>query len=321
MMIYLSSKDLVDLVSPTALVGAIEEGLRDFAKQTTVIPLREHVYWDENTLLTMPAFGPDTFGVKIVSVVPSNRTRNLPVINGLMMLSDVQTGAPIAVLDAAMLTAQRTGALGAVGLKYTTPPDADSVGVIGVGVQGTWQAIFACAVRRINTVYYIARSDKRAQQFVDALARRVPHVKPSRCLDAYELLSKTQVIITATTSDEPVLPAERSLLENKHLVGIGSFKPSMKELPYAVCHSSGQVVVDSDAAKSEAGDLLEPLSLGLLREDDIIHIADLVVGKHSVDLERTTVFKSVGMALYDLYVARGVVAEARRSGRGTPLNT
>lgn len=318
---YLSGKDLVDLISPTTLIAAIEEALCDFAAHKATVPVRQHVDFGDNTLLTMPAIGEGVFGTKIVSVVPSNATRGLPVTNGLMTLSDGVTGLPLAVLDAAMLTAQRTGAVGAVGLKWTTPLDAERIGIIGTGVQGTWQAIFACAVRRIRTVHFIARSDEKAQRFVDAVSRYVPSIRLSRCADVHELLTQAQVVITATTSSDPVLPADRELLENKHFISIGSFKPSMKELPYSVYQLAHQVVVDSDAAKSEVGDLIEPLSLGLLREENIIHIADLVVGKRSVDTERTTVFKSVGMALYDLYAARAFFAEAQRLGRGTPLDT
>jgi ornithine cyclodeaminase/alanine dehydrogenase-like protein (mu-crystallin family) len=76
----------------------------------------------------------------------------------------------------------------------------------------------------------------------------------------------------------------------------------------------------SDAAKDEVGDLIEPLASGLIRQENIVHIADLVVGKRSIDTARTTVFKSVGLALYDLYAAQAFCAKALRLGRGTLLN-
>jgi ornithine cyclodeaminase len=316
---YLSGKDLLDLVPPGTLIAAIEAGLRDFAEQRTIVPVRHHLDFSGNTLLTMPVIGDGAFGAKVVSIVPSNSGRGVPVVNGLMILNDGTTGIPLAVLDAAALTAQRTGAVGAVGLKFTTPPDVDRIGVIGTGVQGTWQAIFACAVRRIHTVHFIARSDDKAKQFIDAVARRTSSVRFARCADADELVSKAQVVIAATTSNSPVLPANRSLLENRHFVSVGSFKPAMQELPDSVYELTGEVVVDSDAAKSEVGDLINPLARGWLREENVIHLAQLVTGQRAVDTERTTVFKSVGMALYDLYAARAFVAEAQRAGRGTSL--
>jgi ornithine cyclodeaminase/alanine dehydrogenase-like protein (mu-crystallin family) len=316
---YLSSNDLFDLLSPQTLIAAVEEGLREFSRHEVIVPPRQHVRFDDGMLLSMPVIGRAAFGAKIVSVVPSNAARGLPVTNGLMTLSDRLTGVPLAVLNAASLTAQRTGAVSALSLKYMTPREVDSIGVIGTGVQGVQQAIFACAVRDIKVVHFTARSDEKAQRFVAGVARRVPRVQFSRCVDASELLSRTEVIIAASTSATPVMPADPALLKNKHFVSVGSFRPSMQELPSSVYQLADQVVVDSDAAKSEVGDLIEPLSSGLLREENIVHLADLVSGRIRIDVERTSAFKSVGLALYDLYAAQAFVAEALRLGRGTVL--
>jgi ornithine cyclodeaminase len=93
----------------------------------------------------------------------------------------------------------------------------------------------------------------------------------------------------------------------------------MQELPNAVYELAQCAVVDSDAARHEAGDLINPLAAGVLSADNIYHLAELVTGARRVDVRRTTVFKSVGMALYDLYAASAFVAEAERVGRGTVL--
>jgi ornithine cyclodeaminase/alanine dehydrogenase-like protein (mu-crystallin family) len=87
-----------------------------------------------------------------------------------MVLNDVDTGLPKAILNAAGLTAQRTGAVGALGIKYMTPADLDSVGIIGVGIQGISQATFSCSVRPVREIFFVARSDPTAERF-----RRVPH--------------------------------------------------------------------------------------------------------------------------------------------------
>lgn len=316
---YLSSKDLADLIPAPTLVAALEEGLRDFAVGKVLVPARQHVKFGDNTLLTMPAITGTAFGVKIVSVMPLNAKRAKPVVSGLMMICDGANGVPVGILDATTLTAQRTGAVGALGLKYTTPLDVERIGVIGTGLQGTWQAIFARAVRPIKTVYFVDRSDESAQRFTDTVSRHAPTLRLVRCGDVIELLSKTEVVIAATTSSTPVLPAQRELLQDKHFLSIGSFKPSMQELPGTVYELAKQVVVDAEAAKTEAGDLVQPLASGLLREENLIHLADLVIGARHVDTTRTTVFKSVGMALYDLYAARAFLEEAEHVGRGNHL--
>jgi ornithine cyclodeaminase len=321
MMLYLSAKDLLDLVEPNALVAAMEQALRDFTEGKVIIPARQHVDFGENTLLVMPVIGAGAFGVKVVSAVPGNASRGLPLVNGLMTLNDGVTGAPLAVLDAAMLTAQRTGAVGAVGIKHTTGLGIDRIGIIGIGVQGIWQAIFACSVRKVHTIYFIARSDKKAQRFINAVSRSIPSaVRLSRCADVQDLLFRSQVVITATSSRDPVLPVDRDRLKNKHFSSVGSFKPSMQELPNEVYELAQQVFVDTEAAKIEVGDLIGPISSGVLREADIVHIAEVVSGKRAVDTQRTTVFKSVGTALYDLYAAQTFLHHAQRLGRGTPLH-
>lgn len=317
---YLSSRDLEALFSAATLVAAIERALRDFRQGKVIVPPRQHVEFADNTLLCMPAVGATAFGVKLVSVVPGNAGRALPVTNGLMMLSERDSGVPLAVVNAAALTALRTGAVGALGLKWTTPEDVDRVGIVGIGVQGTWQAIFACAVRPIRKICFVARSEESARRFVDAVVRHVPSVELVRCADVDALLRACPVVIAATTSTKPVLPDDAALLAGRHFISIGSFRPAMQELPNAVYRLAQCVVVDSDAARHEAGDLVNPLAHGLLREDSIYHLAELIAGVRQVDVRRTTVFKSVGMALYDLYAASALVAEAERAQRGIVLD-
>lgn len=316
---YLSAQDIDDLVAPAGLVNAIEQALCDFARGKATVPARQHIECGDKTVLSMPAIGATTFGVKLVSVVPGNAKRGLPVTNGVMMLSEGECGRPLAVLNAAALTARRTGAVGALALTWIAPADVDRVGIVGTGVQGTWQAIFACAVRPIRTVCFVARSDESAQRFVKTVAPRLPAVKLVRCKDAAELVAACPVVIAATTSTDPVLPSEPALLDGKHFISVGSFRPAMQELPNAVYELAQCVVVDSDQALHEVGDLINPLAAGVLREEHVYHLAQLVTGARSVDVRRTTVFKSVGMALYDLYAASALVAEAERIGRGTTL--
>ncbi len=317
---FLSSRDIEGLLPAAALIDAVEQALRDFAAGQVVVPPRLHVHHGEVTILTMPVAGRHTFGAKLVSVVPSNAQRGLPVTQGLMTLCDGATGTPLAVLNAAMLTARRTGAVGALALKYTTPPALESIGVIGAGVQGTWLAISACAVRPVQTIHFVARSESRAEQFAETLSRHVPEVRLLRCTSAEELLGNSQAVFAATTSSQPVFANDARLLEGKHFFSIGSYKPNMQELPDAVYALSRTVVVDSGAARDEVGDLIGPLATGLIRSEDIVHLADLVAGTSTVQTDGTTVFKSVGLALYDLYAAQALVAEAERLGRGQKLD-
>lgn len=279
-------------------------------------PRRHHMEWGENTLLTMPAHAAEAVGVKLVSVVPGNSERDLPVTNGVMILMDGKSGKPVALMGAASLTAQRTGAVGAVAVKLLSRPGLDSVGIIGVGAQGVWQAIYASTVRPIKTVYFVARSEASAVRFRAQVNAQAPRMSLERCRDARQMLARTELVIAATTSSAAVLPDESSLLANKHFISIGSFKPSMQELPDAVYRLAGMIAIDSEQAREEVGDVINPVAKGIVSAENVFHIGEILTRRRAIALNRTTVFKSVGMALYDLFVARALIAAARRRGIG-----
>lgn len=316
-MIALSATDVLRLLTPAQTVALVESAALAAAGSTDwVVPARQHVKWAQGTLLTMPAIGAGAMAVKLVSVVPSNARRKLPVTNGLMILADSGTGLALAIMDAAALTAMRTGAVGALGLKYTTPAGVASVGIVGAGVQGAWQAITAGAVRPVRTVFALRRSAAAFERFCTTLAAHAPGVTVVACESAAEVLSRTEVIITATTSADPVLPDDPQLLAGRHFIAIGSYERHMRELPDAVFRLAGHLVLDSEFARHEVGEAVRPVEQGILKEADFSTIGELASGRRTLDVARTTAYKSAGMALFDLYVAKALHEAARRRGVG-----
>jgi ornithine cyclodeaminase/alanine dehydrogenase-like protein (mu-crystallin family) len=317
--LILSKDDLIGLLPPLKIVSAVEAALRAQAEGHAVTPKRLHLDWQGNTWLTMPSASEKSCGVKVVSVVPANATRGLPVTNGVMLLNDSETGIPLSLMNAAALTAQRTGAVGALGVKYQTPEDTASVGIVGCGVQGTWQAICACAVRPIKEVFAFNRSPDAFKAFAANVSQHAPGVKLTYCEDVRELLKRTNLVIAATTSKEPVLPDDPSLLENKHFISVGSFKPTMQELPDSVYRLAGLLPVDSEQARHEVGDVINALQRGLLKDENVFSIADCVTAKRQFDVRRTTAYKTVGAAMYDLFVAQAYYQEAKARGLGSEI--
>jgi ornithine cyclodeaminase/alanine dehydrogenase-like protein (mu-crystallin family) len=330
-MLVLTAHELERLVTPASLIKAFEAAALAVAAGQAVVPPRLHMEWaPQRTLLAMPSAGFDAgqriaaMGTKLVSVVPENRARGVPVTNGLMIVSEWETGLPIALLNAAALTAQRTGAVGALGIRHLTPEGIDRIGIIGCGVQGAWQAIFACAVRPVRKVLFLSRSAEAGALFEVAVRKhmqwfapeRAEYLEFERCQSARDLVVRADLIITATTSAEPVLPDDAQLLTAKHFVGIGSFRPDMQELPDSVYRLSGLLVIDSEAARHETGDVMGPVSRGVLKPEDIVPIGEVICGRRAIDTGRSTAFKSVGMALFDLYVAALFVEAARTRGIG-----
>jgi ornithine cyclodeaminase len=210
----------------------------------------------------------------------------------------------------------RTGAVGALGMKYLTPGDTRTLGIIGCGVQGAWQAISATAVRPVGEIFCVPRSSASYDRFAATVRSIAPQLRITRCAHARELLERTSLVVAATTAAEPVLPDEPALLEGKHFISIGSFRTTMQELPDSVYRLAGHIVIDSDAAREEVGDVAAPLRRGIVTPENVFTIGRVISGERRLDVTRTTVFKSVGMALYDLHVARALYEEARRRHAG-----
>ena len=113
---------------------------------------------------------------------------------------------------------------------------------------------------------------------------------------------------------------DRGRLEGKHFISIGSFTPSMQELPDAVYELAGHVVIDAEAAQHEVGDVINPLAKGLIQPSSVHELGHVIRGDRKIDTTCTTVFKSVGMALFDLYAAKMFVEAALAQGVGQNLD-
>lgn len=284
-------------------VLAMEEAMKDTAKGVIEVPQRWHIDRGPNTLLLMPCFGEDYFSTKLVSMFPKNLQKKEPVIYGSVVLNDGQTGKPLAVLDGSKLTAMRTAAVGAVGIKYLAPENAVRLGIVGLGIQGFHQALFACQQRAIKELRIFDRSKEIVQRFASRFNAFYPNIKVIKCDSPKDLCEASDIIITATGSHQPVVPDKGGWWKGKTLIGIGSYKPEMKEYPDGIFNDVSQVFVDTLHAKAEAGDLVKPLRKGLIQENNVISLADLILDK--VDIQGDTrFFKSVGMAAFDLYGAK-----------------
>jgi ornithine cyclodeaminase/alanine dehydrogenase-like protein (mu-crystallin family) len=284
-------------------VHAMEEALKDTANGVVEVPQRMHLDRGRNTLLLMPCFGKDYFSTKLVSMFPKNLLKKKPVIYGSVVLNNGQTGKPLAVLDGGKLTAMRTAAVGAVGIKYLAPEDSSNLGIIGLGIQGFHQALFACQQRPIRQLRIYDHSKVTMGRFTERFKAFYPEVEVIKCLTSRDLCQASDIIITATGSHNPVVPDSGDWWIGKTLIGIGSYKPDMKEYPDGIFRNLTEVFVDTLHAKTEAGDLMDPLQKKLIREEDVIPISDLLLNK-SKAIGETRFFKSVGMAAFDLYGAK-----------------
>ena len=317
-MIYLTEKDILKAVSVNDLLDAIEASMYMYEKKEFHMPQRLQVEHEENTLLLMPCFTRDCFGTKLVSLFPQNPKKNIPVLTGIMVLNDAQTGLPLALLNGPALTALRTAAVGSVSIRHLTAENTRSLGIIGAGVQGFYQAWVACSARDLVDIYVFDLYPEKTTALIDKLSKVIPDVKLHQANCVEDLLEKSQVVITATTSYEPVLPNKKEMLAGKHFVGIGSYKPNMREFPEALFNLLKMVFVDTDHALEESGDLIIPLRNNWIKTEQVMTLGRFLVENKLKDEAKneTTFFKSVGMALFDVCASKLIYDRAIQKGLG-----
>ena len=320
-MIYLTEDDILKAASVEEMLDAIEASMRLYEAGAFHMPQRMHVDREDNVLLLMPCFLDDYFATKVVTLFPDNAAGKVPVLNGIVILNDAENGLPLALLDGPALTAVRTAAVGAVSIRHLAPEDANAVGMIGAGVQGFHQVRAACSAIPVTDVFILDLYPEKASALQDKLSQTLGGVTVHRADRVEDLLERTQVVITATTSLNPVLPEDEKLLAGKHFVGIGSYKPDVREFPRALFNLLDSVFVDTDHALEESGDLIVPLQNGWLRRDQVSTLGRfLAEGKPPARGKReTTFFKSVGMALFDVCASKLIYENATQKGLGQKI--
>ena len=315
-MLIINEQTIARITDPVELTDVMERAMLAYADGDFIMPDRSHMNFDGNTLLLMPSQHDGFFGTKLVSLFPGNISKGEPALYGTVILNDGETGKPLALFNGAKLTAVRTAAVGSAGIRHTAPGSADRLGVIGAGVQGLHQAIFACSNRKISLINIYDTSDERLDILRQKLSEELPGLQVIISANTTELCENSDIIITATNSTSAVLPEDQDKLIGKSIIAIGSYKPEMIELPDAIFPLLKHYFIDVDIAVEESGDIIHPLERGLVKKSQIRMLSDAINGKLHVDKNLTSVYKSVGMALFDLFTAHYLYKKALADGLG-----
>lgn len=297
--------ELAQLLSMADAVDALEEAFSDSNPPET--PQRAHVATANGTLLLMPAHGRAGAGVKIVTVAPGNPERKLPLIHGAYVLFAPETLELEAVIDGASLTGLRTAAVSGLATRYLARAAARSLVIFGAGTQGNSHLDAMVAARPIESVTIVSRTREPAE----ALAARARAMGLDGRVGDPSAVSSADIVCTCTTSSEPLFDGTL-FRPGTHINAVGAFEPHARELDDAAVLRSRVVVEGRAAALEEAGDLVIPIEAGRIGEEHIV--ADLREVVAGAQVRRTdddvTLFKSVGLALEDLAVARAAVGAA-----------
>ena len=317
-MLVINADQILRAVTPEEVMDTVEQAMLLYEGREFLMPVRSHLDYQGNTMLLMPCMTPELNATKLVTLCPGNPERGLPVLDAQVFLTRGQTGEALALINGRVLTAMRTAAVGGVGIRHLSAPDISRLGVVGAGVQGFHQAWFAGKARDLKSIMYYDIHLDKIQELAQGLAQKLPGVEVKTAASPEELLEHSQAVITCTTSEAPVLPDEPELIKGRHFVGIGSYKPTMREFPRALFQALDRAYVDTDHALEETGDLIDPLAQGWLKPEQVQTMGSLLkAGSSPKSLGgRTTLFKSVGMALFDLAVGGLILDKAKQLGLG-----
>jgi ornithine cyclodeaminase/alanine dehydrogenase-like protein (mu-crystallin family) len=295
----------------TAAIDALGQALTDTRAQPLEIAPRTVVAMSGNgpeagdEMLLMPASGPEGAGAKIVTIARANPARGLPLIQGAYVLFSQVGFSPELVIDAAGLTRLRTAAVSALATRHLARQDSRHLVVIGAGAQGEAHVEAMRAVLPIETTTIVASSPSSARAH-DLVARlRASDIEAA--LGVPDAVAGADVVCTCTTSTAPVFDGN-ALAVGAHVNAIGAYRPDMCELDGDLLARSMIVVETRAAALAEAGDILRAMASGHLPSQDFAaELTDVVAGRvRRQSDEQITVFKSVGLAVEDLILARAV---------------
>lgn len=249
-------------------------------------------------LLLMPASDGKIAITKLVTAHPENARSGLPTIQGEVIVMEAATGSRLGILDGSVATARRTAALSMLAAKTLAPHPDGSLLIVGAGTQGRAHLEAFREGLEVTRVFLTSRTRERAEslsQHARSLGMEARVVnRPEEALDEADL------VVTATTSREPVLPEE--LPSEAFVAAVGAFNPEMAELPPGLLSRSTVVVDTLEGTKEEAGDLIQANNAGAFSWDTVTTLEDAL---HSpVSPNGPIVFKSVGHALWDLAAAR-----------------
>lgn len=321
----LSSDDVRKALPMGDAIEAMRDAFAALSQGRVNMPLRTTLEMpvSESVTLFMPASTEDgALGAKIVSVVPQNAALNLPLIHGLVLLIDSNTGRPLAALDGNSMTAIRTGATSGLATSLLARADASRVAVIGSGVQARTQLEAVCSVRDVSSVAVYSRNRASAEVFASDMegTAEVPH-NIEIADTARAAVATADIVCTATSSAAPVL-LHGEVADGAHINAVGSFTPDMKELDPELVASCRVVVDQREAVLAEAGEIIAAIRAGLISPTDLAELGGLVTqgsGARTRDSD-VTLFKSVGLAVQDLCAARVALMRAERDGLGTVVD-
>lgn len=308
---FLSAAEVQDhLRSSSLLIPPLEAALANFSSGPdggvtqpvrTVVPVAKH----RGFLGVMPAYSAaeDALTTKLVTFYEGHSTTStVPSHQATVLLFEPNNGCLLAVMDGNVITAKRTAAVSAIATKFLKPPRSEVLCILGAGVQAYSHYEVFTEQFSFKEVRIWNRTRENAEKFTDSVQGEV-----QVCSSVQEAVIGADVIITVTMATEPILFGEW-VKPGAHINAIGASRPDWRELDDELMRRAVLYVDSREAAMKESGDVL------LSGAEIFAELGEVVKGVKPAHCEKTTVFKSLGMAVEDTVAAK-LVYDSWLSGK------
>lgn len=300
-------------------IEAVKEAFIVHSEGSVKVPLRINIRSDKynGNMLFMPAYceKKDAASLKIVSVYPDNKEKNLPSTPAQVLLIDPTTGIVLSIMDGTYITALRTGAASGAAFSVLAKSECKTGALIGTGTQAAMQLEAMIVSKNPKLVKVYSRNKDRLNNFVKNMSTKFKSkaVELVACESADAAVKDADILITATNSDRPLFSVE-SCKPGLTISAVGSFTRQMQELDTTVLKKASKIYYDDkEAMLEEAGEIIKALENRDIDEKKFSgSLGEALAGKIKLreNDEEIIVFKSVGLGTQDLVTAKKVYDSA-----------
>ena len=255
--------------------------------------------------------GGSHYVIKIASGFPNNQKENIKPGQGMMLLFDIKTGMPEAILiDDANLTDIRTAIAGAITSQALSNQDLESFTIIGTGVQARYQAIHVSQLMKIEKVRVWGRDPVKAYQ----LREDLPDLDVNIEEDIERLIKESGLIITTTSSKEPLIQSDW-VKPGTHITAVGSDTPEKCELDPGILSMADLVVADSLEQNLIRGEIHQAVKRSIINSESIVELGEIFEGLNPgrTNDDSITVADLTGVAVQDLVIAKAVLSAKKET--------
>lgn len=291
-------------------IPLVREAMIAFSKGITrqhlrsILPVNDHGVFG---IMPGGLGGDDVFGAKLISVYPGNFAKGIQSHQGVVVLFDGPTGAPICVAHAGEITAIRTAAASAVATDALARPESRRLAILGYGEQALTHAHAIAHVRQINAVTVWGRDAGKAQAFAERLSGELG-VHVAACVDVQSAVAEADIVCAVTNAREPILLGEW-LRPGTHLNLVGSSGAGPVEVDHAVVTMARFIADSREGVLAQGAEFLRAKEAGLVDDSHVVgEIGQVLAGdlEGRQSPEQITVYKSLGHVVQDLAAAKAL---------------